>query len=140
MTRKLAAAALAALLLPAALPVSAAEPAEALADCLYKNTSGTDRDVFVQWAFVTIGKTEAAKSITAISDSKRKSVEQKAQSTLTRVVMKSCPKESMQLLLKDPKKGLENTLLSLAQKLVTEELSRRSSPILNLTITDLLKR
>ena len=44
----------------------------------------------------------------------------------------------MNVLMTDPKKGLENTLTSLAYKLAADEVAKRTSPVLNLTITDLL--
>ena len=98
----------------------AASAADELADCLYANTS--------------------AKSVQTIPAAKIKTVEKKAQTTLTQLVMKSCPKPAMNLLLSDPKKGLEKTLTSLAGKLVQAEVEKRTSPLLSMTITDLLKR
>ena len=53
--------------------------------------------------------------------------------------MKRCAKPAMKLLLKDPKNGLQDTLGSLAVKLVKDETAKRASPILSLTITDLLR-
>ena len=119
---------------------SPSEAASSLADCLYRNTGSTDRDTFVQWAFVTIGKSSAAQSIAKISAAKTKEVEGKAQSALTKLVLKSCPKEAASLVISDPKNGLENTLAALANKLVSAEIEKRTSPLLNLTITDLLKK
>ena len=58
-------------------------------------------------AYVALGRTEAAKSVQTIPAAKIKTVEKKAQTTLTQLVMKSCPKPAMNLLLSDPKKGLE---------------------------------
>lgn len=115
-----------------------ASQASALADCLYKNTSQADRNAFVQWAFVTIGKAEAAKAVAEIPQAKTRQVEKNAQTVLTRIVLKSCSKPAMNVLMSDPKKGLENTLTSLAYKLAADEVAKRTSPVLNLTITDLL--
>ena len=113
----------------------AASAADELADCLYAN-----KTTFLQWAYVALGRTEAAKSVQTIPAAKIKTVEKKAQTTLTQLVMKSCPKPAMNLLLSDPKKGLEKTLTSLAGKLVQAEVEKRTSPLLSMTITDLLKR
>lgn len=55
----------------------ASEASDALADCLYKNTSQADRNAFVQWAFVTIGKADAAKAVTEIPQAKIRQVEKK---------------------------------------------------------------
>lgn len=120
------------------LKVSASEASSALADCLYRNTSSSDKTIFLQWAFVTLGKTSAAQSITKISSAKTTEVEKKAQSSLSRIVVKSCPKEAASLVLSDPKNGLSNTLTALANKMVAAEISRRTSSLLNLTITDLI--
>ena len=84
--------------------------ADELADCLYANTSAEDKTTFLQWAYVALGRTEAAKSVQTIPAAKIKTVEKKAQTTLTQLVMKSCPKPAMNLLLSNPKKGLEKTL------------------------------
>ena len=121
-------------------PPAQPAPADELADCLYANTSAQDKTTFLQWAYVTLGRTEAAKSVQTIPAAKIKTVEKKAQTTLTQLVMKSCPKPAMNLLLSDPKKGLEKTLTSLAGKLVQAEVEKRTSPLLSMTITDLLKR
>lgn len=136
--------------LPALLLVSAAvagapgahaassSASEELAECLYKNTSSADRTTFLQWAYVSLGRTQAAKSVQPISTEKTKAVEKKAQTALTRVVMSKCPKPAMNVLLTDPKKGLERTLTSLAGKLVSAEVEKRTSPLLSLSITDIL--
>ena len=41
----------------------AASAADELADCLYANTSAQDKTTFLQWAYVALGRTEAAKSV-----------------------------------------------------------------------------
>lgn len=126
-----------ALIVPA--PAFASAESDELADCLFKNTSAADRDVMVQWAYVTIGKSSAAKAVQPIPDAKVRSVEASAQKTLTNLVLKRCAKPSMKLLVKDPKNGLQDTLGSLALKLVQSEVEQRKSPLLSLTITDLLR-
>ena len=123
----------------AAASSSSAAPA-ALAECLYKNTGSAERTVFMQWAYVTLGKTDAAKAVAAIPSAKTKQVETQAQAALTKVVLKSCPKEAMNVLLADPRNGLQTTLVALAEKLVAAEIEKRTTPVLNLTITDLLRR
>jgi hypothetical protein len=44
----------------------------------------------------------------------------------------------MKLAFTDPKNGLQDSLTVLAKKLVDDEISKRSSPLLSMTITDLL--
>ena len=123
-----------------AAQAAAADVSEALADCLYQHSTSADKQVFLQWAYVTLGKTAAAQKIQKIPDASVKSVEARAQKTLTNLVAGKCSQPAVKVLLKDPKNGLQNTLNSLAQKLVEAEIKRRSSPVLSLTITDLIRR
>lgn len=123
-----------------AVQAAGSDVSEALADCLYQQSSAADKQVFLQWAFVTLGKTASAQKVQKIPDASIKSVEAKAQKTLTNIVIGKCSQPAMQVLMKDPKNGLQSTLNSLAQKLVEAEIKRRASPILSLTMTDLLKR
>lgn len=127
------------ILLAAPHASAATKESDALADCLYENTTNADRDAMVQWAYVTIGKTRAAREVQTIPSAKTKAVEANAQKVLTNLVMKRCGKPAMKVLLKDPKNGLQDTLGSLAMKLINEEAQKRSSPLLSLTITDLLR-
>lgn len=130
------AAAAACAIVPSAAHASA--QSDALADCLYQNATAQDRDVLVQWAFATLGKTKAAQAVAVIPKAKIQSVEAAAQKSLTTLVVKRCAKPAMALVLKDPKNGLQDTLETLAWKLAQHEISERKSPILSLTLTDLL--
>ena len=126
-------------------PIVAAQAAstdvsEALADCLYQHSTAADKQVFLQWAFVTLGKTAAAQKVQKIPDARVKSTEAQAQKTLTNLVVGKCSQPALKVLMKDPKNGLQNTLNSLAQKMVEAEIRRRTSPVLALTITDLIRR
>lgn len=125
-------------LLPAAVQASAAS--DELAACLEENITAQDRKVLVQWAYVTLSKTSAAKEIQTISSSKVKNVEAKVEKTLTNLVLKRCVKPAGKVLLKDPKNGLQVTLETLAVRLARSELQKRSNPVLPITITDLLRR
>ena len=113
---------------------------EALAACLYQHARASDRDTLVQWAFVTIAKTRAAQKVEKLPDEKIKKTEAAAQRTLTNLVMKHCAEPALKLAFKSPKDGLEDTLVSLAKRLVVNELERRSSPLIALTLTDLIRR
>ena len=126
-------------------PIVAAQAAstdvsEALADCLYQHSTAADKQVFLQWAHVTLGKTAAAQKVQKIPDARVKSTEAQAQKTLTNLVVGKCSQPALKVLMKDPKNGLQNTLNSLAQKMVEAEIRRRTSPVLALTITDLIRR
>ena len=123
----------------AATPQASAASDE-LATCLEQNITAQDRKVLVQWAYVTLSKTSAAKEIQTIPSSKVKNVEAKVEKTLTNLVLKRCLKPAGQILLKDPKNGLQDTLETLAVRLARSELQKRSNPVLPITITDLLRR
>lgn len=125
-------------LLPAAVQASAAS--DELAACLEENITAQDRKVLVQWAYVTLSKTSAAKEIQTIPSSKVKNVEAKVEKTLTNLVLKRCVKPAGKVLLKDPKNGLQDTLETLAVRHARSELQKRSNPVLPITITDLLRR
>ena len=86
---------------------STSDTSEALAECLYKHATASDKQVLVQWAYVTLSKTSAAKQIQTIPSAKVKNIESSAQKALTNLV-------------------------------VNAEIERRASPILSLTMTDLM--
>lgn len=117
---------------------SADRPSDVLADCLYRHASAADKQVFVQWAYVTLAKTSAARKVQPMEAGKISAVEAKAQKTLTNLVIGRCSAPAMKVLWNDPKNGLQDTLTSLARKLVEAEMKNRTSPLLSLTITDLL--
>lgn len=123
-----------------AAQAASADVSEALADCLYQHSTAADKQVFLQWAFVTLGKTAAAQKVQKIPDARVKSTEAQAQKTLTNLVVGKCSQPALKVLMKDPKNGLQNTLNALAQKMVEAEIRRRTSPVLALTITDLIRR
>ena len=101
---------------------STSDTSEALAECLYKHATASDKQVLVQWAYVTLSKTSAAKQI----------------QTLTNLVVGRCSSPAVKVLMKNPKNGLQETMTLLAGKLVNAEIERRASPILSLTMTDLM--
>ena len=61
----------------------AGQYADAMAQCILSNTSASDRDTLTQWAYVTLGKTDAAKKVQAIPAAKTKAVEDKAKKLVT---------------------------------------------------------
>ena len=100
---------------------STSDTSEALAECLYKHATASDKQVLVQWAYVTLSKTSAAKQIQTIPSAKVKNIESSAQKALTNLVVGRC-----------------SSMTLLAGKLVNAEIERRASPILSLTMTDLM--
>ena len=106
---------------------STSDTSEALAECLYKHATASDKQVLVQWAYVTLSKTSAAKQIQTIPSAK-----------VTNLVVGRCSSPAVKVLMKNPKNGLQETMTLLAGKLVNAEIERRASPILSLTMTDLM--
>lgn len=87
---------------------------------------------------MALSKTSAARQVQTIPSSKVKSVESNAQKTLTNLVVGRCSAPALRVLMKNPKNGLQETMTLLATKLVNAEIERRTSPLLSLTISDLI--
>lgn len=118
----------------------ASPQSDALASCLHQHAGKAEKDALVRWAFVALGRTSAARSVTAIPAAKIRAVESDAQKTLAKLVTKHCSRPAAALLFKDPKNGLQDTLGKLALLLAEDEIRARTNPVLPLTITDLLQR
>ena len=95
--------------------------ADAMAQCILTNTSASDRDTLTQWAYVTLGKTDAAK---------KEAVEDKAKKLVTNLTTGACAKPFAQLMINEPKTGLQNTAVALAQELLTEEIKSKTLNLL----------
>ena len=95
----------------------AGQYAQALGDCVYDNLSREDKNVMTQWAFVTLGKTDAAKQITVIPESKNKQVNKEAKKRMTRLMTEACAREAANVALHDSKSGLQTPLHSLGSDL-----------------------
>lgn len=108
----------------------AGQYADAMAQCILTNTSASDRDTLTQWAYVTLGKTDAAKKVQAIPAAKTKAVEDKAKKLVTNLTTGACAKPFAQLMIKEPKTGLQNTAVALAQELLTEEIKSKTLNLL----------
>lgn len=70
-----------------------------------------------QWAFVTLGKTDAAKQITVIPESKIKQVNKEAKKRLTRLMTEACAREAANVALHESKNGLQDARHSLESDL-----------------------
>ena len=101
----------------------AGEYATALGQCLYKNSNDTDKTTLTQWAFVTLGKTDAAKSITTIPAAKTQEVDQQTKTLVTRLVTSSCSTEAKQVVLKEPTTGLRDAMVAITTEMVKDKLS-----------------
>lgn len=72
----------------------AGDYATALGKCLYDNTNASDKTTLTQWAFVSLGKTSAAKSVVTIPAAKTNAVDQQAQNWSPRLVTTILPQRS----------------------------------------------
>ena len=101
---------------------AAGTSSQALGECLYR----------IQWAYVTIGKTDAAKSVQAIPQAKTQAVTQKMKSTLTTLLLHSCPKEAAQVLLTDPKNGSIDAMETVTSLMLREKVRDQVGNVLDL--------
>ena len=111
-----------AVLFSLATPVLAGQYAEELGNCIYNNLNSSDKTVMTQWAFVTLGKTNAAKQITVIPESKITEVNKKAKASLSRIMTQACPKQAANVALHESKDGLKSAAATLALRLAEDEL------------------
>lgn len=109
----------------------AGQYSDALGECVYRNLSAEDKVVMTQWAFVTLGKTSAAKQITVIPEAKTKEVNKNAKNRLTRLLTQNCAKESAKVALYESKDGLKNAAATLAYRLAQEQLKDKFDDSLN---------
>lgn len=101
---------------------AAGQYAQALGDCIYDNLSREDKNVMTQWAFVTLGKTDAAKQITVIPESKNKQVNKEAKKRMTRLMTEACAREAANVALHESKSGLQDAAAQLGVRLAKENL------------------
>lgn len=101
----------------------AGEYATALGQCLYKNSSDADKTTLTQWAFVTLGKTDAAQSIVTIPTAKTQEVDQQTKTLITRLVTTSCSTEAKQVVLKEPTTGLRDAMVAITTEMIKDKLS-----------------
>ena len=92
-----------------------------LGKCILENTSSADQETMTQWAYVTLGKTSAAKKVQTIPTAKVTEVETKAKTLVSKLALGSCSKQFAAVLAKDPKNGLQDTLSYVAGNLLKEQ-------------------
>ena len=132
MTRKLALFLLGGLLTCSV--ATAGDYATALGECLYNNTTSEDKTTLTQWAFVTLGKSNAAKSIATIPADKTSEVDQKTKSLLTRLVASSCSKEALQVALHEPTTGVQDAVTTMSSYMIREQIRTNAKSILSNSI------
>ena len=103
---------------------AAGTSSQALGECLYRNATPDQKTQLIQWAYVTIGKTDAAKSVQAVT--------QKMKSTLTTLLLHSCPKEAAQVLLTDPKNGSIDAMETVTSLMLREKVRDQVGNVLDL--------
>lgn len=109
----------------------AGEYATALGDCLYKNTSAEDKTTLTQWAFVTLGKSSATKSIATIPAEKTSEVDQKTRNLLMRLATSSCSKEAVQVALNEPSTGLQDAVTAMSAQMIREQIRSQAKNVLS---------
>lgn len=112
----------------------AGDYATALGECLYNNTTSEDKTTLTQWAFVTLGKSSAAKSIATIPAAKTNEVDQKTKSLLTRLVASSCSKEAVQVALREPTTGLQDAVSTMSSYMIREQIRTSAKNVLSNSI------
>ena len=108
----------------------AGQYAQALGDCVYDNLSREDKNVMTQWAFVTLGKTDAAKQITVIPESEIKQVNKEAKKRLTRLMTEACAREAANVALHESKNGLQDAAAQLGVRFAKEQLKGKTDEAL----------
>lgn len=104
----------------------AGEYATALGKCLYNNTTAADKTTLTQWAFVTLGKTNAAKSIASIPAAKTTEVDQQTKTLVTKLITTSCSKEAAQAALKEPTTGLQDAVVTISSQMIADQLKSQA--------------
>ena len=92
-----------------------------LAKCILENTSSADQETMTQWAFVTLGKTAAAKKVQTIPAAKTKEVETKAKALVSKLALGACSKQFALVMTKEPKTGLQATASYIAADLLKDQ-------------------
>ncbi len=100
----------------------AGDYAQGLATCVYDHLTPNDKKLMTQWAFVTLGRTSAAKEVMVIPEDKIKSVSKNATNALKRVVLDECGKEFAQTALHEKGEGLKDATATLAYRIAMDEL------------------
>lgn len=118
---------------------------DALGKCIMENSSSEDQETMTQWAFVTLGKTAAAKKVQTIPAAQTSAVEKKAKTLMTKLALNTCSKEFAVVVAKEPTTGLQNTAGYIAASLLKDQVvsagldlfpSLKSSTVTNLINDD----
>ena len=112
-------------------PALAGDYATALGECLYKNTTSADKTTLKQWAFVTLGKSSATKSIATIPAAKTQEIDQKTKNLLMKLATSSCSKEAVQVALHEPTTGLQDAVSAMSTEMIREQIRTQAKNVLS---------
>ncbi|WP_277041991.1 hypothetical protein [Turicimonas muris] len=107
----------------------AGQYAQQLSDCAYNNLNFQDKKILTQWAFVSLGKTKAAKEVTVIPAQKIKDIEAKGKAVMTSIVTERCGKEMAKVALYETKDGFKEAGSDLALRLAKDEMGSKLDSI-----------
>lgn len=106
---------------------AATTDAEELGRCIYNNTSSADRDTLVQFMYVLLGSTNAARKVQSIPQTKINQVNSKTKTLASKLVLGPCRKLAARVLLSDPRNGMQQALSYTVERLVAERIAESTS-------------
>ena len=127
-------------LLPVLLTANVAlagQYSDALGQCLVKNANKADTKVLTQYAFVTLGQTQAAKEIVVIPQKKIDAVTTKAQTVVVRLLAKDCSGPALKATLYEGKNGVPNGVKYAVMQYMQDEMQSRTVDALILKLANL---
>lgn len=102
---------------------AATTDAEELGRCIYNNTSSVDKDTLVQFMYVSLSSTNAARKIQTIPQAKINQVNAKTKNLATKLVLGPCRR----VLLSEPKNGMQQALSYTVERLVADKIAKSTS-------------
>lgn len=107
-------------------PTYAAQYGDELGRCLIQNANSADTKILTQWAFVTIGQTQAAKEVVTIPRQKVEAISTKAQTTVLRLLAKDCAAPALKATLYEGKNGIPNGIKYAVMQYMQDEMQSRT--------------
>ena len=98
-----------------------------LGRCIYNNTSSVDKDTLVQFMYVSLSSTNAARKIQTIPQAKINQVNAKTKNLATKLVLGPCRKQALRVLLSEPKNGMQQALSYTVERLVADKIAKSTS-------------
>ena len=118
-------------------PAWSGQHGDELGRCLINQANQSDTKILTQWAFVTIGQTQAAKEIVRIPQSKTNSVTAKAQTVVLRLLAKDCAAPALKATLYEGKSGIPNGIKYAVTQYMVEEMQSQTVEALISKLTNL---